>query len=219
MNQAGNEPPQPEPEDREPVPYILPGSDEPPEPQEGEPGYSPYSMTGEDIGNAAVNLRDRVAAYGVHDSIPNRPPIWNKADDMAFSCFLDLEERLPSPSFERERGEPIETHFPDLERFHAAVPFTAAERDWLVAKSRALWEVEPKDMLAIHNGTFSMEQKIIELGAQQGVAGTDMVRRWAAWRRNLHEFRDHPTSEEAGDALARLIQQIFPYGPYPYDDD
>jgi hypothetical protein len=217
VNETGSEPAQPKPEDLEPVPYILPGSDTPPEPQEGDPGYSPYGMVGGDIGDAAVDLRDRIAASGEQNALPSHPPIWDEADEMALSFFLDLEARLPS--FDRELGEPAATRFPELARFHTAVPFTDAERDWLVAKSRAVWEVEPKDMLAIHNGTLSMEQKITELGAQQGIAGTDMVRRWAAWRRNVDEFRENSTREDAAYALDKLIHQLYPYGPYPYDDD
>ncbi len=136
---------------------------------------------------------------------------------MALSFFLNMEERLPS--LERRLGAPAATRFPDLARFHAAVPFTDAEREWLVAKSRALWEFEPKDMPAIHDRTFSIEQKITELGAQQGVAGAGMVRRWAAWRRNMDEFAENSTREEAAYALDGLIHQLYPYGPYPYDDD
>jgi hypothetical protein len=218
-NETGSEPPQPQQEEPEPIPYILPGSDTPPEPQEGEAGYSPYGITGGDIGDAAVNLRDRIAASGEQTALPSHPPVWDKADEMALSYLLRIEERLPSPSFERELGEPIETHFPDLARFHAALPFTDAEREWLVAKSRALWQFEPKDMQAIHDRTLSIEQKITELGAQQGVAGADMVRRWAAWRRNADEFKENSTREDAAYALDKLVGVLYPYGPYPYDDD
>lgn len=188
----------------------LPGDDEP---KEGERGYSPYGLSGRQVGNYAVLLRDHIAASDEqHARSPDQAPLWDRVDRGTFGFLLALEESLPM--LDDEVGD-TSGQFPALVNFHASLPFTATEREWLVAKSGALWESEPKDVSHIQSDTFSVEQKIIELGAQQGIAGADMVRRWAAWRRNADEFTENSTREEAAYALDGLAHELLPYGHNP----
>jgi hypothetical protein len=183
------------------------------EPVEGEPGYSSYGLPGVQVGEFAVLLRDRIAASGEQPPVPpGQAREWDDADRTSFGFLLDMEESLPMLD---DVVEDVPSRLPEIGRFHAALPFTDAEREWLLAKQKALWEPRSEHLRQIHAGTFSVKQRIVELGEEQHVAGADMVRRWAAWRRNADEFAENSSREDAAYALDKLAHELLPYGIDP----
>jgi hypothetical protein len=100
--------------------------------------------------------------------------------------------------------------------FHTAMPFTEAERRWLITVG-----MEGDD--ATHELSEVIARKTDEImaaGVRQPVSGRELMRRWAAWRREADEFAGQGSLEMARMALrgmrTLLNRTRDPSAPQPY---
>lgn len=185
-------------------------------PQGHEQGQSPYNLAGRQVGELALMLH--ACMESPNSDMPFRPgdtPQWAQEDRDAMINLLWLERSLPM--LKREVGGEVEQHFPSVSRFHATIPFTKDERQWLVTEDSQLWEWEPTQKEAeAHKLDYPVvDRQIIRVAPRHNMDGDDLVRRWAAWRRRVQEFTDQNGLDEAQQALNDLGRELFPYGPPP----
>lgn len=97
-------------------------------------------------------------------------------------------------------------------RYHVALPFHEAERQWLYD----LYAVDrPKPLDAVRR---SREAIIVSGGLQRVVHGRELLRRWWSWRRQTDEFSGQGTVDIAREALREMNEKYAPERglPDPY---
>jgi hypothetical protein len=197
---------------------------------EGSPGesphYSPYGLAGQQLGELAFKLAPYLASPTKEMPFaPGDTPRWTDDDRQTFwGELMDFEFSVPmlEREVEREAKGDFDRRFPNIVRFHAALPFSEDERRWYVAEHGIVWELDvDKRMDAlekarVEEGTdeeIAIEAQIIALGTQQGVDRRDFVRRWAAWRREVDEFAGQGQIDDARTALDLLGHELLPNTP------
>jgi hypothetical protein len=177
-------------------------------------GHEQYGIARREVGDFAFVLLDHLAL--VSKEMPFAPgdtPRWDDDDRQAFADLMDFEASVQG--LEDEIQGDFDSTFPNVSRFHAALPFSDEDRRWIVDERNMVWELESEDLARIE-GSFPFEARIITLGLRQGVDRTDLVRRWAAWRRDADEFADQGKLEIACEALALIGRELLPGGPQQY---
>jgi hypothetical protein len=168
------------------------------------PPYGPYGLGGTQVGEFAFRLRERLSEPDKEMPFaPGETPRWNRNDRGEFGALMDLETSLPM--LERDdavQGRDVHELFPNLRGFHDMLPFSDDERRWLVAGDRdlyGLWDTpsDPEEGVLVDVG-------IIATGERDGMAGGDMVRRWAAWRREVDEFAGRAILSQT-DSFLKLL--------------
>jgi hypothetical protein len=104
--------------------------------------------------------------------------------------------------------------------FREAMPYSEAERRWLVDMNRQRKErsvprpdgysrapAPVKEQLLDFNAA---EDEIVSAGLLQVVSGRDLTRRWWSWRRQTDEFTDQGSREIAYQALQDLGHMLVP---------
>jgi hypothetical protein len=138
---------------------------------------------------------------------PSDLPQWDEDDTMAFAYCHDLEGSLPflepGPSVD---GRDLANLFRNVRELNTYIPFNEGERHWLDPRwrTRRLHHEGPTfvDELLVAEAT------IISAGVQQQLNGIDLVRRWAAWRREEHEFKRQESLRTAQKLLGRIAREL-----------
>ena len=197
---------------------------------EGSPGesplYSPYGENGRQVGESALKLLARLASPITEMPFaPGETQHWNDDDREAFRDFIDIEIGVQGFEADAEReglDSDIDRRFPNIGRFHAALPFSDRERRWLPDHA-FLWSLgndayqeamEAVGMTAADDDT-PIEIQIITLGEQQQIAGRDLVVRWATWRRDIDQYAGEGRLDEAHTALDLIGRQMLPNATRP----
>jgi hypothetical protein len=95
-----------------------------------------------------------------------------------------------------------------VHRFHVSLPFTEAERFWLVQSYKVA-----SDENSSHEAFVALDHKheqIIVSGERRTVSGRELLERWDSWCRQEGNFSNQGTLEIATDALKELTQVANP---------
>jgi hypothetical protein len=150
-------------------------------------------------------------AWGLLDDL-DRPPKWSPGssrrwhwtDRVSFLMWQHMEGGVPHALAELDVSEGETLNFL-LRRFHVALPYDEAEREWLLQDPSA--RVDQSDWLDRVRG---QELHVVAKGLQTVVYGRDLVRRWWAWRRQTDEFAGQRSLYLASDALWGVVAGFHP---------
>lgn len=165
---------------------------------------------GEFIGEHATSLCALLQVDAA--SQEGQSPGWSQTDTDAFESWAELEadvDILPIPEDLDDRGvRQLEEYRSVLHTFHTALPFSEAERGWLLGVYHQ--DVKPRqnpqgedilpELLSRH------EERIITAGIRQVVTGRELTRRWVAWSRGAEEYVGQHTLDIACTALGQLVR-------------
>jgi len=126
-------------------------------------------------------------------------------DNKALGHWLAMESIVPIIDAPEELGGDLYKRAYDaLLRFHVALPFSEAEREWLskISARRASDESsQPGDLPRVIE---RQESRVMMAGIQRVISGRDLMRRWVAWRRETDEYAGQGSLAQARDALFDL---------------
>lgn len=149
-----------------------------------------------DTAAAALRLADQLMAEGAPSSPPHGDPVWDESDRSAFmeyaeftTCWelLRLTDAALLPEADRRQR--------DVCLFEASLPFTTAERMWLLDLYGD--RTQPGDFGA---DLLSSEGTSIEAARRIKIDGRDLAARWSSWRRAADGF-----IAEEGVLLSRAV--------------
>jgi len=121
-----------------------------------------------------------------------------RADCAALADWLTLEQLVPLVDVPVElEGDVRQRAHDALNAFHTALPFSEAERDWLVRLYRHR-SPTGEDLPAMID---TCNDQIVSAGIKREVVGRDLMRRWIVWRREDAEFAGEHSVDEARGAL------------------
>jgi hypothetical protein len=140
----------------------------------------------------------RMTLRGPHGDVPVTSeglPTWAESDDKAFesySTFTNSLRYVVVPNDDtRELGDTVD-------RFHATMPFSQGERRWFHDVYGEATKLEcDVPGFSLPEILADAEATIISNGLHQIVRGRELMRRWAAWRRQTDEFAGQGTLSQA----------------------
>jgi hypothetical protein len=137
---------------------------------------------------------------------------WLEEDSQSLDELVELEWYIPflDPSAESELA--VIRMNGIISNFHSALPFTEAERQWLVSCYRKSTP-EDKD----NSRRSYLKMALMDRGIYQIVEERDIMRRWHSWRRQTDEFEGHPGIHIAGNELRYMAQLANVDVPFPGD--
>src|ERR1700691_4830783 len=137
---------------------------------------------------------------------------WHDADYDALAALVVFDWLVPHIRATSEvSAEEMAGFDLKLVAFHAALPFTETERNWLVKPFGA---VDPT-FEGISEQIGEREEEIVTSGVRQVVEGRDLLRRWLAWRRETNQYAGQGTLDLAREALRGLVELLAPDMPLP----
>jgi hypothetical protein len=186
------------------------------QPRSNRSQYGPYGFEGRQVGECAVALwNEIVSADEAMPFTPGATPQWNDNDRLVFFNLMDFESSIPGLE-DVVQGD-LDDHFSEVGFFRAALPFTEDEQQWLYGDGRITQELDENDWEEMDEARaregmvmVAIEAQIIRLGEQHHMAGADVVRRWAAWRREADEYEGQDTLSVARNALRSLVKRVTP---------
>jgi hypothetical protein len=128
-----------------------------------------------------------------------------KEDDLeAFSNLDDLESWVPTLYDALTAGDKTDRLMEKLEpawhQFKTALPFSEAERAWLLHDKTAT--------LIGYDGSEPQDATIMSAGRYQVVRGAELMQRWLAWRREADQFHEQGAIDMARTALNQMIEVV-----------
>jgi hypothetical protein len=135
-------------------------------------------------------------------------PTWDSvgSDYGAFRIYTDFRYTLDYIEPHDETGEEL---WRAVDLFHAALPFSEGERRWFLDTYKAARSVELTKLgVRAQEVVAGTETTITSNGLHQVIKGRELMRRWAAWRRETAEFAGQGTVEEAqqhAKEISRLV--------------
>jgi hypothetical protein len=128
---------------------------------------------------------------------------------------LWLEGWMPTPRVLTILTPPAAEALTDaINDYHDALPFSSAERHWLVGEYD---RTDPDSHWGTNEGTVAAvshivgaEDVIVDRGRQRPVRGEELIQRWWAWRRGVEEFEEDGAYELTRDALRRIVNLVRP---------
>lgn len=176
--------------------------------------YGPYGPNGREVALAAAHLLDNLLAPKA--SLTFRPferPRWDSDDLKGFEDFIEVDsgvaflEPAPDPIVS---GDRLAQLFRNVRELNASLPFREGERHWLIAAWLA--NREPKPSARVEAVAEAEDTTVISAGLRQDLDGRDLVRRWAAWRREEHEFDGQDSRRRAQTLLRSITHELLPAG-------
>lgn len=152
--------------------------------------------------HAGLLLDDLRAPHGKVPVTDDGLLAWNDYDWMAFSTYQGFRHELDWI----EPRDGMEAVSREVDLFHACLPFSEGERRWLLdfADSTKLAPARLEKLIV------GVEATITSNGLHQVVKGRELVRRWAAWRRETDEFAGQGTVGEAQQHIRKISQLLQP---------
>lgn len=179
----------------------------------------PYGGDGREVGRFALYLSQVLRSTTAETAIgPDGSPGWDKHDRKAFDYYDDFQsgiafietavdfDPVPDGVPAGVSGDDLGDLYRKFHRFHAALPFSEGERYWLLAADRR-FSKQDTDLVA---GLLASHTTIVSAGIRQPLHGRDLVRRWAAWRRETDEFAGQGSLDEAHTVLRSIAAQLLP---------
>ncbi|HEV3322105.1 MAG TPA: hypothetical protein VG147_07955 [Solirubrobacteraceae bacterium] len=197
---------------------------------------SPYGLVGARLGLAALRAFDDLGYYPDWRGGTRRR--WMASDHRAFRSTMnavsladmaglandtyDAIDLLTSGVYAAdERGDSVKNH---VDRLHKTLPFSEAERQWLVftmyVDARGVSHETPADEVRLRSTTQ------YDAGRERTIRGRDLLDAWWAWERDAFEFEGQGSIEYARWSLRGLGRILVPevtradyrYRAIGYDD-
>jgi hypothetical protein len=173
----------------------------------------PYGGMGREIGSFAFHMLSALEARG--EDMPyasDETPRWGESDRKTFEYLHEFDTGIAFMKPADEVGAPeLGDLFRNFRRFSSALPFSEGERHWLFAAYRSFSPLG----IELEEGIVTTETTIVSAGLRQPLHGRDLVRRWAAWRREADEFAAQGSLTEANVALRFIGEQLVPKARWP----
>jgi hypothetical protein len=175
--------------------------------------HGPWGSFGSALGRSVILVLRELMDPKSAGPQSREPATWDRSDKSALVRLKDLEgnigfiEPAPDPVIS---GTDIYNLFQEFGRLHTALPFSEAERAWLLGK----------DEQDLPDGIIGDSAEIMSGGILRVVQGRELVRRWWAWRREADEFAGQGSLDEARQALGVLANTLViePNWPLEYPD-
>jgi hypothetical protein len=165
----------------------------------------PFGDVGTEIMYYAGQLIESFSAepenLGESDAMP-------RADGQALADWLGLEHLLPMVEVDMPvelQGKARRQAYDALSTLHMALPFSEAERGWLVRLYRH--SHVPTDE-TLPGMIETREAEIMSAGVKRVANGRELMRRWTAWRREADEFSGQGSFDQAREALQRVQEMM-----------
>lgn len=181
---------------------------------------SPYGLVGARLGLAALRAFDDLGYYPDWRGGTRRR--WMASDHRAFRSTMDAVsladmaclandahdtiDLLASGVYAAdERGDSVKNH---VDQLHTALPFSEAERRWLVftmyIDARGVSHETPVDQVRLRSTTQ------YDAGRERTIRGQDLLDAWWAWQRDAFEFEGQGGIEYARWSLRGLGRILVP---------
>jgi hypothetical protein len=136
------------------------------------------------------------------------PGDWHEDDWDTFGELRHMDTGVPlfqqAPDPFLDGGDAVELHR-RLTRFHAALPFSESERLWLCS-------IDFPYSTDFAGRVAAIDAEVFNAGIRQRVPGAELIRRWAAWRREADEYAGQGSLREARCLLGQIGEQLLPEG-------
>ncbi len=172
--------------------------------------FYPYGLMGKRVGWTASSAAWSIEP-GKFQSPRDPRKRWREADYDSFSYVLDVESgsrrlRMSPDVPEDQRQAVADKVAAPLAAFREALPYSEAERRWLVDTDDELRHRFPQfsdtpERVAVIRAS---EDEILSAGLLQVVSGRELIRLWWSWRRQTDEFTDQGSRDIAYGALREL---------------
>lgn len=175
--------------------------------RERSPIQSQFGEPFGDVGTEIVYYADElIKSLSAEPKALGESGVMPGHDRRTLADWLGLEHLVPLVDVPCElEGDVRQRAHGALSAFHNALPFSEAERDWLVRLYRhgaALTDETFPDIAEAY------EDRIMSAGVTRVVSGRDLMRRWTAWRREADEFENQGALDQARKALQGLREQL-----------
>jgi hypothetical protein len=184
---------------------------------------SPHGPIAAKLGLAALRAFDDLEQYPSYRGGTRRH--WVASDHQSFRSTLDcaylmneeaqgsLDLRVAGVDTTDDDGLHLSDHF---NGFHTALPFSEAERHWLIftmfIDARGVSEERPADQVRLRGTTD------YDAGRSREIRGRDLLDAWWAWRRDIFEFQEQGGIDYAREALRCIGQILVPRMPCSYSE-
>jgi hypothetical protein len=185
-------------------------------------GRSPYGATGRNLGLTAVSAADALADEPAWDGSPERR--WLESDYHALNrvisfvngaesqqgyLYLDTPDQpLHGPQARNWRG-----YTGNLHQLHVALPFSEAERHWLVDTMHHPAAGGPLNYPHAADAIRKRAADLYDAGRSRRVLGAGLMDTFWAWRRETFEFEGAGGLDVAVEALRSIGQILLPNVP------
>ena len=141
---------------------------------------------------------------------------WTVADEEAVNLTWETDwlARLVVPP--KTVPDEARTDFVELMvSFRTALPFTEAERNWLLDGNRnpdrvPHYEVGAEGSASWRELASQSEDEVMSAGIRRVIHGRDLLYRWWSWRREAGEYAVQGSLDQARSALERVIGLLAP---------
>jgi len=183
-------------------------------------GESPFGPTATNLGFAALSAYNRLDPIREWRGGATRR--WLLSDYLEFNAALDVaywaDEEVQGglelrdqdgDTSSREGGMALNDH---LNGFHTSLPFTEAERHWLVFTAYIIGGDENHRFLE-DTARFIRARTSgprYDAGRMKEIHGRDLLDSWWAWRRDILEFDGQGGIDSARDSLRGVVDILLP---------
>jgi hypothetical protein len=185
-------------------------SNKPEPPKEVVAAYFPYGRAGHSVGrfanSTAMGLATDVRVARGHQRY------WTQMDYRSLNSALLMERSTRhlrmSLDVPFDRRQSVADRLNKLlATTREAMPYLESERRWLVDEEIRLGSGSDRELVTNLN---MVEGQVISAGVRQTIQGRELTDRWWMWRRQIGEFEDQGSREDAYDALRGLGQLLVP---------
>lgn len=175
---------------------------------------APYGAIGNEGGEHALQLLENLLAPKTPMPFaPGQTPRWDKTDQRGFHSLFALQGDMNciDPSYDEtiSTGELTEP-WHDLA---TSLPFSEAERYWMMWAQRKHWRTHRQrgpEEVPLPESIVTEKAVVMSGGVRQALRGRDLVRRWAAWRREADEFAGQGSLTAAIFFLDHMAYELTP---------
>jgi hypothetical protein len=123
-------------------------------------------------------------------------PAWNDVDRASFSFYRWIHDGLTFA----EPSDGIKAAHREVDLLHACLPLSDGERRWMIDA----YDANRDEGDRLDQAIVGSEATITTNGLRQVIKGQELVRRWAAWRREIDEFAGQGIIKETRQHLRRI---------------
>lgn len=140
---------------------------------------------------------------------------WLIADHEALNVTLHLEDYLTTSGLPAQAPPEVRMELNRcLGSWHSALPFSEAERGWILdvhrSPERDSIAPGPDKVRATANLVRKTELELVDGGIRRLVMGRDLMRRWWLWRREMGDYAGQGGLTQAKTALTDVIGLVVP---------
>lgn len=158
-----------------------------------------------------------------HDHWTDVTREWLPSDSATLHDISDFDrltaEAVTEPDMTLERRREVRQVLNDgLPLYYEALPFSTAERRWIgqVLGNSSKPQERTRELLV------GVEAEILDKGLRTTIKGSDVLRRWWSWRRQIDEFEGAGSFDAArcaleGIAATLMTKSIMPGGSPGYN--